>query len=241
MLLYNQFKGTHKGGKTMNEVQLTPYYVGEIIKHPELFKLDALVHYDLGIDYPFVEKVCNEYKRVAEKLNIPFYIIKPTTTWEEMYGKYNFPTRRVRWCNKLKMDCAKQLEKWQAGLGRKVIHYIGFCADETKRFKDNDDIYPLVILGINENEILEEAKKIKLFDDYYKVCNRQGCMFCPMLSRRELAYIYLKYPDKYLQFLRFVKNYEDTFNTQFYGKQTLESVHAHVRDKWVPLLIEQGI
>ena len=88
--------------------------LGEIIKHPDLFPLDAIVHFELEIDYPFVAKVCNEYQKIADKLGIPFYRIKPRNTWDELYSKYGMPTRLARWCNsKYKLDCVRQLVEYQ--------------------------------------------------------------------------------------------------------------------------------
>ena len=237
----------------MNEIQLTPYYVasvsggkdslrmlGEIIKRPEMFPLNAIVHFELEIDYPFVKKVCNEYQKIADKLGIPFYRIKPNHTWVELYLKYDMPTRWARWCNsKYKLDCARQLERWQKSLGNKVIYYIGFCADEAKRFKDDENIYPLAILNISEPEILEEAKKIDLFDGYYKHFTRQGCMFCPMISRKELAYIKIYYPNVFERYFECVRAWERKYNSSYYGKQTTDSVLRLIDTKWIPKLLEE--
>lgn len=237
----------------MNELQLTPYYVasvsggkdslrmlGEIIKHPDMFPLDAIVHFELEIDYPFVKKVCDEYQKIADKLSIPFYRIRPNHTWEELYKKYDMPTRKCRWCNsKYKLDCARQLERWQKSLGNKVIYYIGFCADEVKRFKDDENIYPLAILNISESEILEEAKRLEIFDGFYKLFNRQGCMFCPMLSRKELAYLKIKFPDIFRKYIQCICEWEEKYNQSYYGKQTLDSVLNKVNTKWVPLVLNE--
>ena len=238
----------------MNELQLTPYYVasvsggkdslrmlGEIIKHPDMFPLNAIVHFELEIDYPFVKKVCDEYQKIADKLGIPFYRIKPRKTWDELYKQYDMPTRRFCWCNTLyKLDCKKQLNEWQKSLGNKVIYYIGLCADEIKRFKDDGNIYPLAILKINEDEILEEAKKLDIFNGYYKHLKRQGCMMCPAMSRKELAYLKLNYPDMFEKFIDGIRKYENKYNTTYFNStQTLDNVLGHINTKWVPKLLDE--
>lgn len=238
----------------MNNIELVPYYVadvsggkdslrmaGEIVKHPELFKLDAFVHFELEIDYPFVANVCDEYQKIADTLGIPFYRIKPRKTWDELYQKYGMPTRIVRWCNSMyKMDCVKQFNDWQKTLGRKVIHYIGFCADETRRFKDDDNIYPLAILNIKEDEILKEARKLTIFDDYYKICDRQGCMMCPAISRKEMAYLKIKHPEVYERFIAGIREWETTYNkTYFNSTQNLDNVLNLINNKWVPKVLAE--
>lgn len=42
---------------------------------------------------------------------------------------------------------------------------------------------------ICESKVLEWAKSVDIFNNYYNSCKRQGCMFCPMSSMIEKAYI----------------------------------------------------
>lgn len=236
----------------MKEIQLKPWYVADvsggkdslfmlykIMENPSMFPLDAIIHYKLEIDWEFTNNVCDKYKKLSKKLNIPYIEITPTRSFKELYEKYGMPTRRARWCNNIyKLDCKKQYEKYQKEHGYKVIHYIGFCADEVKRFKDNDDIYPLVQLGIEEKTILNWARNIPLFDNWYKVNDRQGCMFCPCLTRREQAYMLLHYPDKFNEYIIMIKEYEKKFGSNYFGKQTLESVLDKIYNKWLPIVKE---
>lgn len=61
----------------------------------------------------------------------------------------------------------------------------------------NLDRYPLVENGIVENEIWEWAKTQPIFNNYYKVNKRCGCMYCPFASRITYAYLYKYYPEHF--------------------------------------------
>lgn len=93
--------------------------------------------------------------------------------------------------------------------GKKSVMYIGFCADEYKRFKyelnDRNEnvrqIYPLAENGINELDIWEWAKTQEIFNDYYKWNKRCGCICCPMSSIDNLVYTKVYYPQEYKKYM----------------------------------------
>ena len=95
---------------------------------------------------------------------------------------------------------------WKSG--REVVHYIGFCADEVKRFKDNSDIYPLAELNIYESEVLEYAKQCDIFDGWYKSFTRLGCKFCPCGTYKEYAWEYLYNRKEFEERFEKIRNYE---------------------------------
>lgn len=77
-------------------------------------------------------------------------------------------------------------------------YYIGYCADEERRFNKRLsakklEIYPLAENGINEDVILEWAKTQPIFNHYYEINQRCGCMYCPMSSYLNFAYLYKYY------------------------------------------------
>lgn len=112
------------------------YMLNLILHNLNKYPLDCVVHYELEIDYPFVKDIIDYMEEECKKHNIPFYRIKPSKTWQELYEKYDFPTGRVRWCNSMyKMDGERQMQKWIKSMNCRPVAYIGFCADETKRFK----------------------------------------------------------------------------------------------------------
>ena len=82
------------------------------------------------------------------------------------------------------------------------MHYIGYCADEERRFNkrltaQKVERYPLAENGITEDVIWEWAKTQPIFNHYYEVNRRCGCMYCPLAPRLSRAYLYKYYPDNF--------------------------------------------
>ncbi len=191
------------------------YMLNLILHNLDKYPLDGVVHYELEIDYPFVRNVIDFMETACKSHGIPFFRIKPRTTWKELYDKYGFPSSRARWCNaSYKLDAQKQLKQFLAEKGFNLISYIGYCADEAKRANRHltrktvlnkngssvqviTEIYPLLENGINEDVILEWAKNQPIFNDFYKFNRRCGCMGCPMASMAEMAYLAKYYPVQY--------------------------------------------
>lgn len=245
-----------------NEVALTPRHIASvsggkdslfmlkyIIEHPSEFPLDEVVYFDLETDYPFIKDVIEVIKDECVKLCIPFTAIKPKTSWYELYTKYGYPTRLKRWCNsKYKLSCRKQFEDMQKELGFKAIWYIGYCADETSRFENRkiiNEIYPLVEIGMNEDIILQWAKQQTIYNDYYKVCNRCGCMGCPLASRIEYAYLLKYYPKEYQKYLDYM-HLTEILETEKRGTAYKILYHYdtyyldnNIKTKWLPKLEEK--
>lgn len=181
-----------------------------ILKNPDKYKLDGVVHFELEIDYPFVKSVIDYMQKEVEKLGIPFLRLKPLHTWEELYYKKlpngnirGFPTRKARWCNSnYKLSARSSLLSIMKQKGFDVIFYIGYCADEVKRYAHRSfgfykEIYPLVSENVLEADIWTWAKKQPIFNDYYLYNKRLGCMYCPMASRMAIAYLSMYYPSNY--------------------------------------------
>lgn len=179
------------------------YMLNLILHNLDKYPLDGVVHFELEIDYPFIKEVIDYMESECKRFGIRFVRIKPRTSWNELYEKYGFPTRVARWCNNhYKLDAKKQLQEFMKSLGFYTVFYIGYCADEQKRFMKrmtptNREVYPLVDFGINENEIWEWAKEQSIYNNYYKTNKRCGCMYCPMSSYINFAYLFKYYPDNY--------------------------------------------
>lgn len=179
------------------------YMLNLILHNLDKYPLNGVVHYELDIDYPFIHDVINYMESECKRFGIPFVRFKPRKSWQELYDKYGFPTRKARWCNdKYKLDCAKQQEEWLNSLGFYVVNYIGYCLDEESRWakrggKSKVERYPLVEEGITEDVILEWAKTQPIFNHYYKTQRRCGCMYCPMASKMNFAYLYKYYPENF--------------------------------------------
>lgn len=207
--------GISKGVNNMgNELQLKPtywasvsggkdslYMLNLILHNLDKYQLNGVVHFELEIDFPFIKNVIDYMEAECTKHGIPFVRIKPRKTWIELYNNYGFPTRVTRWCNsKYKLDAQKQLVDFMKQQGYAVYSYIGYCADEIGRVNKRKSLferYPLVEEGIEESIILEWAKNVPIFNDYYKYNRRCGCMYCPMASYDNMAYLYKYYPAEY--------------------------------------------
>lgn len=174
-----------------------------ILRNLDKYPLDGVVHFELEIDYPFIKNVIDYMQSECERFGITFLRITPDKTWNELYERYGFPTRVARWCNsKYKLAAKKRLEEFMHKLGFYTVFYIGYCADEEKRFVKRIDLqkferYPLVEEGIEESTIWEWAKTQPIFNHYYETQKRCGCMYCPMASFMNYAYLYKYYPKEF--------------------------------------------
>lgn len=224
-----------------------------ILHNPDRYQLDGVVHFELEIDYPFINEVIDYMESECNRHGIQFMRIKPRKTWEELYDKYGFPTMKARWCNsKYKLDSAKQLEKWLKESNYYIVSYIGYCADEESRFvkrlnAKTKEVYPLVDAGINESDILEWAKSQPLFNHYYETNKRCGCMYCPMSSYLNYAYLYKYYPKNFYFMIEKMRKTEELREKELgrpfsvissnpkYNSYYLENI---VKTKWLKKLNE---
>ena len=171
-----------------------------ILHNLDKYPLDGVVHFELEIDYPFIKNVIDYMQSECERFGIKFVRIKPAKSWSELYERHGFPTRVVRWCNdKYKLTAKKQLQEFMKKQGFYTVFYIGYCADEEKRFAKRVDLqkierYPLVEESIEEDVIWAWAKTQPIFNHYYLTQKRCGCMYCPMASFINFAYLYKYYP-----------------------------------------------
>lgn len=249
-----------------NEIALRPTYWASvsggkdsllmlyiILNNPKKYPLDGVVHFELEIDFPFVKKVIDYMQSECEKLGIRFIRIKPKKTWEELYEKYGFPTRKFRWCNsKYKLNAKKQLEEFIKKQGYYTVYYIGYCKDEEKRYAKRIDLqkierYPLVEEGIEEKEILEWAKKQPIFNHYYETQKRCGCMFCPIAKLICHAYTFKYYKKDFEYMIEKMKETEKVRKKELkrdfscisskpkYNAEYLENI---IKNKWIKKLEE---
>lgn len=186
------------------------YMLYYILQNLDRYPLDGVVHFELEIDYPFIHDVIDYMESECKKFGIRFVRIRPRKTWEELYysrtkagGLWGFPTRKARWCNSsYKLDAKRQLSEWLNSIGFYVVHYIGYCADEEQRFNKRlnarkMEIYPLAENGITEEEIWRWAKAQPIFNHFYETNKRCGCMYCPISSYLNYAYLCKYYPDNF--------------------------------------------
>lgn len=229
------------------------YMLNLILHNLDRYPLDGVVHFELEIDYPFIHNVIDYMESECKRAGIRFLRIKPRKSWSELYKKYGFPTRNARWCNSVyKLDARRQLDDFMKSIGFYVIWYIGYCADEESRFNkrvNNQKVerYPLVENGIIEDEIWEWAKTQPIFNHYYKVNKRCGCMYCPFASRINYAYLYKYYPDNFKYMIEKMRETERIRETELgrpfsvissnpkYNADYLEKI---IKTKWLKKLNE---
>lgn len=228
-----------------------------ILEHPDQYPLDGVAHFELEIDYPFIKNVIDYMETECKKNGIRFVRIKPRKSFWELLEKHQFPGRTKRWCNSdYKMDANRQLKKFLREQGAYLVSYIGFCADETQRFRFEinergqkvTQIYPLAEYGIQEKEILKWARTVPLFNDFYKYNDRCGCMYCPMQSMQNTAYLAKYYPEEYKLMMRLAKESEDLITKKqgrpyavFHGnpKFNVEYRERMIKQKYLPELEEK--
>lgn len=167
---------------------------------------------------------------------------------------YGYPMRQRRWCNdQYKLNCKKQFTKYLNEHGLRPIWYIGFCADEAKRFKvslfdsEANSRYPLAEQGINEELILEWAKNQPIFNDYYKYNRRCGCMGCPLSSYLNTAYDAIYYPENFNSYMKCAelteeRIYKETGNriSVWQGNSKYDTKYRRrmIEEKYIPKIKE---
>ena len=224
-----------------------------ILNNLDKYPLDGVVHFELEIDYPFIKNVIDYMQSECKRFGIRFLRIKPTKTWGELYEMYGFPTRTVRWCNdKYKITAKNKLQELMKKRGFYTVFYIGYCADEEKRFAKRIDLqkverYPIVEEKINENTILEWAKSQPIFNHYYETQKRCGCMYCPMSRFINFAYLYKYYPQNFAFMIEKMRETEKLREKELgrpfscissnpkYNSEYLERI---IKTKWIKKLDE---
>lgn len=240
----------YRGGKD------SLYMLNLILHNLDKYPLNGVCHFELEIDYPFIHNVIDYMESECKRFGIPFIRFKPRNSWEELYGKYSFPTRIARWCNsKYKLDAARQQEEWLNSRGYYTVAYIGYCADEEKRFNKHSaragrERYPLVEEGIREDTILEWAKTQPIFNHFYETQRRCGCMYCPMSSYLNFVYLYKYYPENFAFMIKKMRETEAILAERYgrpfsvissnpkYNADYLENI---VKSKWLKKLNEMEV
>lgn len=224
------------------------YMLGLILANQDKYPLDMVVNFDLEIEWEISKKVVSYIENKCKEANIKFVRIKPRKSWDELFSKYGFPIHSAKWCNSMyKLDCKRQLNKWIAEQNCRPIAYIGFCADETKRFKydlgdwEKQDIcYPLAEEGIEEKQILEWARKQPIFEGYYDYLDRMGCKACPMARMIEWAYLLYKEPEYYAKAIEQLKETKEMLNKKsvdfVFKGYSPEEFDKIIRSKWLEKL-----
>ena len=221
------------------------YMMKVILANPQKYPLDLVVNYDLEIEPPVAHKVAGKIKEMCDRIGVPFWSIKPRRSYQELEEKYYLPTRVARWCNsKYKLDCEAQLVEWIKAQNCRPVAYIGLCADEARRFRDKvgdwkDEqrrCYPLAEEGIEEEMILAWAKEQEIFDGFYLLQKRMGCIICPCASMRDRAIAAIRYPELFAYWCEKM-NRRDAARPP--RREPWANVERRIREKWVPKVMAE--
>ena len=160
------------------------YMLNLILHNLDKYPLDGVVHFELEIDYPFIKNVIDYMENECKKHGIKFVRIKPRITWKELYKKYGFPTRTARWCNsKYKLDAKRQTKEYLKEQGMYLVSYIGYCADEIKRYENMEKEYKESKESQSWNEYKDEEQiedrkyEMELRSEGYKNIFKYGIAF----------------------------------------------------------------
>lgn len=239
----------------MNNIELKTWHVASVsggkdslymmkllLENPDKYPLDAVIHAELDIDWPFVHDCVDRIEDMCRSIGIKMFRLKPVDTYENYLHKYGLNTQHQRWCNKWKLSGIKRFEKYMLTNNIRIKTYIGLCANEERRFKEplylnHKYIYPIAEMGIHESEILEWAKGIDVFDGWYETHSRQGCMFCPFLKISEMRYMARNYPNEWKKFTELIREHElktgrsyfqprftDRYFIDYYIKKSMEDI-----------------
>ena len=229
------------------------YMLLHILQNQSKYPLDMVVNFDLEIDCPFTKECVSKIEELCSKAGIPFWRIRPRQSFYDYFARYGMPGFGIRWCNNLyKLDAKRQLHSWLKSQKCRPVAYIGFCADETKRFKYNvgewnaenelqDECYPLAEDGILEEDVLTWAKEQPVFSGWYRLFKRQGCMFCPFLTMKALAFMKTRYPDKFKEFIRLWKDTIQRFGNKGFKwcNGDPDRLIERLEQKYIPMLEEE--
>ncbi len=154
-----------------------------------------------------------------------FHVLQSGNRAGEIKG---FPMQRGPWCQKLKLDVAKQADATKSK--PKMIQYLGIAADEEKRIaihKNRPDIrLPLVELGWEEDLCGLWCKYSGLLSPTYTESERDGCWFCHNQGVNQLRRLRHQYPDLWGLLLEWDAVSPNTFKAPS-RKQPGKTVHDY--------------
>ena len=146
----------------------------------------------------------NFYKRVSPE------ILQKRLACENWFNRgisdiYGFPTRKGRWCNKLKF---RGSEGWKG-----AVTYAGIAADETERIErwTGKMEMPLAEIGWTEADCRRWCEENGLLSPIYTTATRGGCWFCHNQGVGQLRLLRKNYPDLWALMLKWDADSPVTF------------------------------
>lgn len=178
---------------------------------------DVVFFYMKGAEFSAIERLSIQTEKMLASLNIKYTRLEPEhdfshyATCEKVNKRNGCIQNGYQWCGGM---C-----RWGTGLKIKamekyyretypdevIVQYIGIAADERhridrKRYDNTIKIYPLVELGMTENDCLEYCYSNGIFWEesgyrLYDLLDRVSCKYCRNKNLRELYNIYRYLPE----------------------------------------------
>ena len=121
MILAPTYFASVSGGKD------SLYMLKLILSNLEKYPLHGVVYFEVEYEYPFITNVINYMQSECARHGIPFYRIKPTEKWMDLYEKNGYPNRIIRWCNsKYKLSCKKKFDEYMKAGNKKLFITLDF-------------------------------------------------------------------------------------------------------------------
>ncbi len=138
-----------------------------------------------------------------------------------------FPMIRGPWCQKLKLDPFKSIEKSDAG----AVQYLGIAVDEPGRFSvlSAEKRSPLVEAGWTEAMCREWCEKNGLLSPIYTDTTRGGCWFCHNQGVQQLRLLRKKYPEYWALLLKWDEDSPVSFKAPSKTGEAGHTVHDYER------------
>lgn len=164
-------------------------------------RVDRVIFVDTTKEFPQmyehikkVQKMIEPLKIETVKIDFDYWFSEHVKTRGKAKGKkgYGFPSMRVRWCTRLKIEAYKK-----AIDPVNDVTFIGLAYDEKKRAKqDKKYRYPLIEWHITEKQALEYCYSKGLdWGGLYEKMHRVSCWLCPFSRIGSLRVLYNEFPE----------------------------------------------
>lgn len=178
-------------------------------------KIDMVLFYNSGMEFKAIYLLKEKVREVLKKYGIPLVEIRPKVPFLEkmFFSKVESKDGTIHygsdWCGgACRWGTGEKISAIELYLQENfpkneydIYEYVGIAADEKNRIqKNNRKIYPLVTLGMTEDDCLSYCYEKGYFwqengVELYSVLDRVSCWCCTNKNLAELRNIYLYLPE----------------------------------------------
>lgn len=213
------------------------------------YKLDEVVFYDTGWEYPQMYEHIDKCKALCEQNNIKFTTLKPENSFDYCafelphtspkdkivrYG-YGWCGGYCRWGTSLK---TRAIRKYLNGIKEKIL-YLGIASNEVDRLKNIKEDYkkcPLVEWGLTEEDCLKICYNSGFtWGGMYENLDRLSCKFCKNKNLKELRNIRKYYPEVWEELKEFQIKVQKPYRKERWGEVTIHELEKRfvLEDEWI--------